>query len=575
MPTFQALFLLLAFSFSLQLTVSFQQESSPHELFEITHPLPSDELTPFLTHTIVAHSFELNSNYSSRLDVPYSPPSDCPCCWSYVDLEFTAQSRGQQYARMVGLWFGGVELLRTSTAAPTSDEGEGVFWKVRKDVTRYSSQLAQDVNLTVTLDGVVDDKFIGLFFVNVSLVFYKENVISPSIVSATNLRRNLGFHSEKLYDPAADLIVPVSNEGEKGFWFRINNQYNTHFLNVSIPRNTYKVILELCASAHGDDEFWYSNLPDSYLKANNLTSRRGNGSYREVFVTIDGQPIGSEIPYPIVYSTGINSLFWDPVVAIGAFDIPTYDIELTPLLGMLLDGEEHQFGLGVTDGISYWLVNANLHLWLDPSLPEVEAGSSIKHKPEVEIEREYEYEGLKGEFEIEMEREIEIVGWVKTSSGNLTTSVSSEYEFENKIQIQKDGTYMTVRQKVEVEKETKVMDENRRTLKKVKTKRKSPLSLIKTTTPQPMSNGFTVVSNLTQSLQEKFSSHEFSSHVNTKQVSGGWMAYLNDNAVGGEGNTKQNYSYKGDEVGCYSRNVEASNGSLVKDVTANSCVTDY
>ena len=47
------------------------------------------------------------------------------------------------------------------------------------------------------------------------------------------------------------------------------------------------------------------------------------------------------------------------------FDLPTYNLEVTPFLGKFLDGKYHTFFLSVMDGIATWFVDANLHLWLD------------------------------------------------------------------------------------------------------------------------------------------------------------------------------------------------------------------
>jgi hypothetical protein len=101
-------------------------------------------------------------------------------------------------------------------------------------------------------------------------------------------------------------------------------------------------------------------------------------------VTIDGKFVGSEAPFPVVFTGGVNPLFWEPVVGIGAFNLPSYDFDLTPFLGVLLDGKIHRFGFGVTEGIAYWLVNANLHLWVDHKSPKVHARSVVYNRSSVD-----------------------------------------------------------------------------------------------------------------------------------------------------------------------------------------------
>lgn len=45
--------------------------------------------------------------------------------------------------------------------------------------------------------------------------------------------------------------------------------------------------------------------------------------------------------------------------AIGAFKFSSYDMDLTPFVGMLLDGKEHVFGIGVARAslisVYFWL----------------------------------------------------------------------------------------------------------------------------------------------------------------------------------------------------------------------------
>lgn len=166
---------------------------------------------------------------------------------------------------------------------------------------------------------------------------------------------DLAFITEKkklknLLGRPADLIIPVANEkagDQSGFWYRVDVEADVRGGKVRIPRNAYKAVLEMCVSFHGDDEFWYTNPPDEYNVENNLPSRRGNWAFREVVVTVDGLYAGSVIPFPVVFPGGINPMMWTPVVAIRAFDLPTYHLDLTPFLGNLLNGRPHNINFQV------------------------------------------------------------------------------------------------------------------------------------------------------------------------------------------------------------------------------------
>ncbi|KAK7818665.1 peptide-n4-(n-acetyl-beta- glucosaminyl)asparagine amidase a [Quercus suber] len=58
-----------------------------------------------------------------------------------------------------------------------------------------------------------------------------------------------------------------------------------------IPQNAYRAVLEVYVSFHENDEFWYSNFYNEYIEANNLTGAAGNGPFREVLVSLDGQVV--------------------------------------------------------------------------------------------------------------------------------------------------------------------------------------------------------------------------------------------------------------------------------------------
>ncbi|KAK0593049.1 hypothetical protein LWI29_029873 [Acer saccharum] len=566
---------------------------APQEYTELTHPLPSDRLTPSCTVDLLHHSFADTMN-KPPFTVPYCPPpmSTCPRPWSRVALDFQAECRGEQYDRVAGLWLGGAELLRTTTAEPTKS---GIFWRVRKDITRYSSLLEKS-NLTVTmmLENVVNRIYTGVYHVKVTLFFYRENVVRvPSITTYPSFSANLGLNSERLYGPPADLIMPISDDGNRGFWFQIESESDLRFKKIRFPRNAYRAILELYVSFHGDDEFWYSNPPNSYIRTNNLTTSRGNGCYREVFVTIDGKYIGSEVPFPVIFTGGINPLFWEPVVAIGAFNLPSYDFDLTPFLGLVLDGKAHEIGIGVDDGISYWLVDANLHIWLDHGSSKVEAKSVVYINPALRVQRIENFKLLDGKFRTGARRKSRFAGWVKTSTGNLTTVVSREFKFRNMLKFNNNGTYKSVTQRVKVKKGVKVMNEIGTVVTRVFIKRIYPLNAITLTLPytkkstlpytkkkdrymleSKKKDRYMLVTNVSHALREKSFIGMFQSLVVTSQVSNGWIKVEDHSVLSGEGNTTQSYNFQ-DEYGCYFRSVEAKNGRLLSDNTTLSCLSAF
>ncbi|KAK4385304.1 Peptide-N4-(N-acetyl-beta-glucosaminyl)asparagine amidase A [Sesamum angolense] len=122
--------------------------------------------------------------------------------------------------------------------------------------------------------------------------------------------------------------------------------------------------------------FFTNSIPahDTYFESNGLPKTGSNGAYREVLVKLDDDIIGSVVPFPVIFGGGINPLFWEPVASIGAFDLPSYEFDLTPFLGLLLDGGK------------------------------VQAGAIKFENPSSCLERESNFRQLDGEFEIQAKK---------------------------------------------------------------------------------------------------------------------------------------------------------------------------
>lgn len=452
------------------------------------------------------------------------------------------------------------------------------------------------------LENIVNDVFTGVYQVNVTFLYYDANAIIvkpllalPSENYWTSSRKLKSVYhpleplvdSEKgsfdlLYEKPADLIIPISEVGDEGYWFRIQNESDIHSRGVRIPQNTYRAVVEIYVSFHGNDEFWYSNPPDSYLKMANddeapshanmkkVSIGRGHGAYREVLVMIDGNLVGSVVPFPVIFTGGINPLFWEPVVSIGAFDLPSYDVELTPYLGLLLDGKVHSFSLQVADGISFWLVDANLHLWLDAGSQEVQAGIAFS-SPEFSLERELKFDGLDGKFEIEAEREARTSGWVNSTAGNFTASVSQKLKFKNSIKFYNNGTRKLVEQKVKDKIKVRIESGTGQRILHTMTKRTYPLKITTEIFPGEI-NTYSMTASVENSMEEKKTVGDAKSTLKNRQKSSGWMSVKDHEVLSGGANSEQNYSYK-DGLECYSRTVEAANGTLLNDAASLLCAT--
>ncbi|KAI3837832.1 hypothetical protein MKX03_029179 [Papaver bracteatum] len=294
--------------------------------FQVTKPIKlPPKAIPCASLQVLQHDFGFTFT-KPPVSVNYTPPSNCP-------------SKGC-----------GVEIFRSCTAEPTAS---GIIWTVQKDITRYTSLLMKPQTLSVYLGNLVNSIYTGVYHVNLTFHFYPLDHESPSTA-----------------DNPADLIIPISRNLplNDGFWFVVGSSTDIQSKRFTIPQNSYRAVLEVYVSFHSSDEFWYQNPPNE------------NGPFREVVVRLDGDEVGAVWPFTVVFTGGFNPLLWIPITAIGSFDLPSYDIEITPFLGKLLDGKQHEFGFRVTNALNDWYIDANLHIWLDIESAGTTSGKLIRNE---------------------------------------------------------------------------------------------------------------------------------------------------------------------------------------------------
>ncbi|VAH74637.1 unnamed protein product [Triticum turgidum subsp. durum] len=360
--------------------------------FEVNRPLhpPRGSSGPCST-LLLSQSFALTLN-KPPVTTAYSPPS-CLSGGGDVSLavlEWRADCHGVQYDRIFGVWLGGAELLRGSTAEPRPG---GVTWST----------------------------YNGVYYANLTLHLY--------------FRRKAQLTSAD--SSPADLIVPVSRSLplDDGLWFVVQNKTDVESTRVAVPANAYRAVLEVYVSSHYSDEFWYMNTPDQ------------NGPFREVTVLLDGDVVGAVWPFPVIYAGGINPLIWRPITSIGSFNLPTYDIELTPFLGKLLDSKEHEVGFAVTNAQNSWYVNGNLHLWLDPKGSPTTGGLISYDAPKLSGSiTAHSVDGIDGEYQATASRNISATGWVSSSRGNITTTFAQRLSFANSNVVSNKGSSQVINQ---------------------------------------------------------------------------------------------------------------------------------
>ena len=544
--------------------ISHFQDTSPTRLFEVTKPIDLPRTKP-CSHVVLQHDFGFTYG-QPPVSADYSPPSNCPSNYfSKIVLEWKATCKGTQFDRIFGVWLGGVELLRSCTAEPTAS---GIVWSVEKDITRYYSLLMKNQTLAVYLGNVVDATYTGIYHVNVTIHFYP----------AEEKFDNHGSNFENLvsgYRTWADLILPISRNLplNDGLWFEIKNSKDTQLKEFKIPQNTYRAVLEVYVSFHEKDEFWYTNLPNEYIAENDLSDTPGNGPFREVVVSLDGKVVGAIWPFTVIYTGGFNPLLWRPISGIGSFNLPSYEIEITPFLGEILDGKIHTLGFNVTNALNVWFIDANLHLWLDKHSPRTE-GKLLKHITlPLDLSQVSDFKGRDGTFLSTASRRVLSIGWVKSSFGNILTHFIQDFYYSNSIVMQNNGNTEIVNQTIHFN-DTVHVNIPFSGVYSVKSEKEFPLFLDYGYFGQ--GNGdYIIGTDFTLGFEEKksskFAGFELSnSHLKNLQTGEGKLFVEDGYIVGATGSTKQVYNYE-DGSFCYFRNISSLNFGIVYDEVRKTC----
>ncbi|EPS68443.1 hypothetical protein M569_06325, partial [Genlisea aurea] len=525
----------------------------PTTYFEVTRPIPVPNTKP-CSYSVLQHDFGYTYGQPPVL-ADYTPPTNCASLNSEtIVLEWRATCKGRQFDRIFGVWLGGVEILRSCTAEPRAT---GIEWSVRKDITRYKSLLKHNQTLAVYLGNIVDSTYTGVYHVDVTLHFYPAE----------------DDHQNELLDDdvvsVADLILPISRSPplNDGFWFEIKNSTDPQSKKrFEIPRNAYRAVLEVYVSYHENDEFWYTNFPNEYIAANNLTGSPGNGPFREVVVSLDGSVVGAVWPFTVIYTGGINPLLWRPITGIGSFDLPSYDVELTPLLSRMLDGKSHELGFSVTGGLNVWYVDANLHLWMDHDVEKTRGKLLEYGSPPLSYSLHSDFSGLDGSFTTNVSRTVHHRGWVESSKGKTVTEFRQSLHYSNSMIMGNDGNSQVVNQTINFGTDLDIKTASS------SSKSSSPKEFTLYLYTSDVNNADGTVdsiANVSLGLEEKSRKNASVSGVSSSwlknlQRGQGSIVVNGSSVVSGTGATQQVELYEGSKS-CYFRNVSSSNYSIVYD----------
>lgn len=336
----------------------------------------------------------------------------------------------------------------------------------------------------------------------------------------------------------------------------------------------YKAVLEIYVSFHGDDEFWYTNPPNEYITSNNLTGLPGNGPFRELQAFLDGNLVAAVWPFPVVYTGGIINLYWRPAAAIGAFNLPTYDFDLTPFVGALTDGNEHTMSIRVENAIGIWLIDGNLHLWLDQNTMQTSGKLLSYTAPACVAMLKSHFKGLDGTFHTTASRFFSYSGYVVSSMGNVSVSSTYTLEFDNVLVYKNESATQTASQTI-------------RTKGDIKAEVPSKVVFFQEAShffPLDLACFNYVGANSSLILNCNFS-HAFNEHISTFSASASSSSFLknsqqgegtltiaNNTVIAGLGALHQQYRSEGSH-GCYRRTLSTKNYTVLHDSSSTSCTS--
>lgn len=488
-------------------------------------------------------------------------------------MNFTVTSKGRQFDRLAIMYFNNTEVWRTSTAEPTFN---GIRWEYVKDLSAYMGywEFPHPQKIIFDLGNLVNDVYTGVFNTTLTATFSMVEDVAEPATEIVPISAHKGSENQ-----GSVFILPADRATN---WFRL-------------PRNIRKAVVSISACGQAEEEFWWANTLQSDVDkfANQTGTLYGLSPFREVQLLIDGKIAGVQWPFPVVFTGGVVPGLWRPIVGIDAFDLRNHEIDISPWLGVLCDGEAHLFEIRVT-GISddgqgnftetravgnSWYVTGNIFLWMD------EDENSITNGTEIQIVTPPNH------YKISSATTKDATGKIQTLE--YTTNVTGGMSIYSKITTQKGTHFTTWTQDLSVTnigrftnygltQETihnttgkdAAMSINRSSETYYGLRYSYPLYANTSFSVEPSSRNFTLDATLVQGLEldieqaSIFFPNSPSSLSTTLEGSAHYFGSPQAKMSTGHGSTNQTFKFetKGKEEETYSRDVRAVNGTVVKDI---------
>ncbi len=348
-------------------------------------------------------------NFSGTL----APPAACPGPWAKVVLDWTTSVKGRQYDRSGSLDIGSTMVYFGTTYEP---DPAGKTYHFAKDLTEYSSLLRSPQAFDGGIGNYTSSVDNGVYAQTVTVTYYQADRANPA--------------------PAEpDTVVGLGSQDASG------TQPTVHLTASGLPRNITHAYLEVYIKGNGCDEQWFTDVPDDVAATYPAAEMCGNGPYREVDASIDGKAAGVTQYFPYIYTGGIVPQLWRPIPAVGTFDMSPELLDVTPFVGELVDGGSHDVALTVADAGDVWNLSANLLLYTDHHAATTSGALTEDTIAPTAAMSQHESTSANGSLTatVGADRSWRTSGYVVTSAGRETTTVSQQASFSNVDVVSKGG----------------------------------------------------------------------------------------------------------------------------------------
>ncbi|HTA66391.1 MAG TPA: peptide-N4-asparagine amidase [Xanthomonadaceae bacterium] len=340
----------------------------------------------------------------------YSPPAGCSGKWSKVVLEADfSVTAGVQYDRTATIFLDGVNLYFGTTQEPSQTLAPS--WHVERDLTDYAPLFAKPGQGQAIIGNLVNDTYTGVIHGSARLLFY------PAALKAVR---------------TADAVYPLGSD-PVGNTVALNDSTSLLATTLSLPRNIQYAYLDVFAQSQSDDEFWYTCVPDQFADE---VQECGGGNFREVEVSIDGQPAGVAPVYPWIYTGGIDPFLWEPTPGVQTLNFMPYRVDLSPFAGVLSNGASHQVALSVAGANNYFSATASLLVYLDPHSSQVsgqvDRNTLVGQSPTPTIGNTLATDpsgNITGGITTDLSRSFVIEGYADTAHGRVYSRVQQAVDF--------------------------------------------------------------------------------------------------------------------------------------------------